>query len=67
MIKKSYVVLAALVLLPFATSLYSQTGTGGGCVDSPEAPTALLMLIGSVGIFYGPFALKKVLCRCKKK
>ena len=25
----------------------------GGCVDSPEAATVILMLVGSLGIYYG--------------
>ena len=25
----------------------------GGCVDSPEASTIILMLVGSLGIYYG--------------
>ena len=25
----------------------------GGCVDSPEASTLILMLVGTIGIYYG--------------
>jgi XrtJ-associated TM-motif-TM protein len=57
MIKARYVILSALVLLVFATSLHAQ----GGCTDSPEAPTALLLLVGSVGMFYGSSVLRRVL------
>jgi len=63
MFKIRYTILAALALLGFASSLHAQ----GGCVDSPEAPTAFLMLLGSAGIFYGSSALKKVLCRSRRK
>jgi XrtJ-associated TM-motif-TM protein len=57
MIKTRYVILSALALLAFATSLRAQDG----CTDSPEAPTALLMLVGSAGMFYGSSVLRKVL------
>jgi XrtJ-associated TM-motif-TM protein len=67
MIKARYAVLSALVLLSISTLLHAQTGSGGGCVDSPEAPTDLLMLIGSVGMFYGSSVLIKVLRRSGKK
>jgi XrtJ-associated TM-motif-TM protein len=53
MIKFSYVVLSMLFM---ATTLHAQ----GGCVDSPEAPTALLLVVGSAGMLYGPRLLKKV-------
>jgi XrtJ-associated TM-motif-TM protein len=33
----------------------------GGCVDSPEAPTDVLMLVGSIGMIYGSSAVIKVL------
>jgi XrtJ-associated TM-motif-TM protein len=65
MIKPRYAVLSAIVLLFAAISLHAQSG--GGCVDSPEAPTVLLMLVGSAGMFYGSSVLRKVLCRSKKR
>jgi XrtJ-associated TM-motif-TM protein len=40
----AYVGLFFLAALP----LYAQ----GGCVDSPESPTAILALIGVAGVFY---------------
>ena len=66
MIKIRYFILASLALLGFATVLHAQ-GTGGGCDDSPEAPTALLMLVGAAGMFYGSSALGKVLRRGGKR
>jgi XrtJ-associated TM-motif-TM protein len=53
---KTVYVFALLVLLAFSASLHAQ----GGCTDSPEAPTGLLLLIGSAGMFCGSFVLKKV-------
>jgi XrtJ-associated TM-motif-TM protein len=63
MIKTRYVILPALVLLISAASLHAQEG----CSDSPEAPTALLMLIGTVGMFYGSSVLRKMLRRAGNK
>jgi len=51
-----------LVLLAIPTVMHAQ----GGCVDSPEAPTDVLMLIGSVGMMYGSSVVMKVL-RNKRK
>ncbi len=65
MIKFRYAVLSAIALLFAAISLHAQTG--GGCVDSPEAPTALLLIVGSAGMFYGPYLLRKVLRRGGKR
>jgi XrtJ-associated TM-motif-TM protein len=33
----------------------------GGCVDSPEAPTDVLMLVGSIGMMYGSSVAIKLL------
>ena len=63
MIKVRYAALAALVLLLASTSLHAQ----GGCVNSPEAPTTVLVLVGSVGIFYGSSVVRKVLHRFGKR
>jgi XrtJ-associated TM-motif-TM protein len=63
MIKTRYAVLSALALLFAAVSLHAQSG----CLDSPEAPTALLMLVGSAGMFYGPNLMRKVLRRGGKR
>jgi XrtJ-associated TM-motif-TM protein len=60
--KTRFAIFSALAILIVSISLNAQ-GTGGGCVDSPEAPTALLLLVGSAGIFYGPYLLRKVLRR----
>lgn len=61
--KTRFVVLSALALLACTTSLHAQTG----CTDSPEAPTAMLMLVGCAGMFYGSSALRKVLRRGGKR
>jgi XrtJ-associated TM-motif-TM protein len=63
MIKTRYVILFGPVLLISAASLHAQ----GGCTDSPEAPTALLMLVGTVGMFYGSSVLRKMLRRVGNK
>jgi XrtJ-associated TM-motif-TM protein len=63
MIKTRYVTPAAVVLLISAASLHAQSG----CADSPEAPTALLMLVGSIGMFYGSSVLRKMLKRVGNK
>lgn len=57
--KTRFVILSALALLACATSLHAQ----GGCVDTPVAPTILLILVGSAGMLYGSSVLRKVLCR----
>ena len=59
MIKTRYLNPIASVLLLSAASLHAQ----GGCTDSPEAPTALLMLIGMAGMVYGSSVLRKMLSR----
>ena len=63
MIKFRYAVLSALALLFLSASLQAQTG----CTDSPEAPTALLMLVGAAGMFYGSSVLGKAFGRGGKK
>jgi XrtJ-associated TM-motif-TM protein len=65
--KTRFAILTTLALLACATSLHGQTGSGGGCTDSPEAPTALLMLVGTVGMFFGSSALRKVFRRGGKR
>jgi XrtJ-associated TM-motif-TM protein len=52
-------VLAALMLLFATASLHAQ----GGCFHSPEAPTDVLMLVGSAGMFYGSSVLIKFVRR----
>jgi XrtJ-associated TM-motif-TM protein len=50
-------VFAALLLACGSASLLAQ----GGCFDSPEAPTDVLLLVGSAGMFYGSSFVMKVL------
>jgi XrtJ-associated TM-motif-TM protein len=45
--KKFPLYLVAAVLLIASAPLYAQ----GGCVNSPENPTAVLALVGSAGAF----------------
>ena len=45
--KKFPLYLVAAVLLIASAPLYAQ----GGCVNSPENPTAILALVGSAGAF----------------
>ena len=49
--KKFLPYLAVIALLSVTAPLYAQ----GGCVDSPENPTALLALVGSAGAFVAAF------------
>ena len=46
--KKSLIFLTLVALLVVCAPVYAQ----GGCVDSPENPTALLALVGSAGAFF---------------
>jgi len=43
--KKTLFLFAFVVVLAAATPVFAQ----GGCVDSPENPTALLAIVGSAG------------------
>ena len=61
--KKTLFLLAFVFVLAAATPLYAQ----GGCVDSPEAPTDVLMLVGSIGMMYGSSVAMKVLRRSRKQ
>jgi XrtJ-associated TM-motif-TM protein len=63
MTKSRYAVVLALALLSATITLHAQSG----CLDSPEAPTALLLIVGSIGIFYGPYMLRRVLRRSGKR
>jgi len=38
----------------------------GGCVDSPEAPTDVLMLVGLIGMVFGSSTVIKALRNRKK-
>lgn len=57
MIKFRSVLVAVLALFASASSLHAQAG----CTDSPELPTAVLLLVGSAGMFYGSHILRKLL------
>ena len=46
--KLGYIAPVALLMLAAATSLVAQET--GGCVDSPENPTAVLALVGAAGL-----------------
>ena len=43
--KKILFLFAFVLVLAVATPMYAQ----GGCIDSPENPTALLAIVGSAG------------------
>jgi XrtJ-associated TM-motif-TM protein len=53
-----YISFVFVVLLFATVSAHAQTG----CTDSPECPTAVLGLVGSVGAFSAPW-LKKLFRR----
>jgi XrtJ-associated TM-motif-TM protein len=46
-----------LVVLIGSLKLHAQSG----CDDSPEAPTDVLMLVGSVGMVYGSSLLRRLI------
>ncbi len=54
MIKYLYSTMFVLALFSVPIALYGQ----GGCTDSPEAPTVVLLLVGMAGVF-GPSLLRK--------
>ena len=58
-----YVSLTLLAFLSVPLVMHAQ----GGCVDSPEAPTDVLMLVGTVGMMYGSSVVMKVLRRSRKQ
>jgi len=55
--------LVLLMSLTIPAVLHAQSG----CSDSPEAPTDVLLLVGSVGMFYGSSVVMTVLRRSKGK
>lgn len=63
MIKARYATFSVLALFFVPILLRAQTG----CVDSPEAPTDVLLLVGAVGLFYGSPVLMRVLRRRVKR
>jgi XrtJ-associated TM-motif-TM protein len=55
-LKKASYIFAALLFVLLCAPLHAQSGAvnpdiggGGGCVNSPENPTAILALVGSLG------------------
>ncbi len=55
--KIKFAVLIAFLLTCGSLSLFAQTG----CFDSPEAPTDVLLVVGSAGMFYGSSFVMKLL------
>lgn len=49
--KEALLSLVALALLSVAVPMHAQ-GASGGCVNSPENPTAVLAVVGSAGAFF---------------
>ncbi len=49
--------LLTLLVLAVPAMMHAQSG----CSDSPEAPTDVLMLVGSVGMIYGSSLVAKLL------
>ena len=58
-----FVLPAVLTFLAVPIVMHAQ----GGCVDSPEAPTDVLMLVGSIGMIYGSSVAMRVLRKRRKK
>jgi XrtJ-associated TM-motif-TM protein len=58
-----YICLTVLTLLFISASAHAQ----GGCTDSPEASTDVLMLVGSVGMVHGSLLLKKFVGRLRSR
>ena len=51
--KKNLLPLIGSALLFLVTApLHAQGSGGGGCVNSPENPTAVLAAVGSAGVFF---------------
>jgi len=51
-----------LMILAVPVVIHAQ----GGCVDSPEAPTDVLMLVGSIGMMYGSSVAIKLVRKFRK-
>jgi XrtJ-associated TM-motif-TM protein len=58
-----FVISAIFALLILPSVAHAQ----GGCVDSPEAPTDVLMLVGSIGMVYGSSVIWKVFRKSGKR
>lgn len=52
--KKSCLFLLAIAVLAVTAPLHAQ----GGCVNSPENPTAVLAVVGSAGAFFASTRLR---------
>ena len=51
--KKAPLLLAGSAFLFLITlPLHAQNGNVGGCINSPENPTAVLAVVGSAGAFF---------------
>jgi len=57
-----FCVLVLMMVLAAPVLMHAQ----GGCVDSPEAPTDVLMLVGSIGMVYGSSAAMRLLRKLRK-
>jgi XrtJ-associated TM-motif-TM protein len=55
--------LVALAFFALPVAMHAQSG----CSDSPEAPTDVLMLVGSIGMIYGSSVLTKLLRKSRKQ
>jgi len=55
-------VIAILIFLAVPIVMHAQSG----CSDSPEAPTDMLMLVGSVGMIYGSSVVAKLLRKSRR-
>jgi len=51
-----FYLLVVIMLLGLPAALHAQSG----CSDSPEAPTDVLMLVGTVGMMYGSSVVMKM-------
>jgi XrtJ-associated TM-motif-TM protein len=58
-----FALFALLAFIAVPTGMYAQ----GGCVDSPEASTDILMLIGTIGMIYGSSLVIHKSSRDRKK
>jgi XrtJ-associated TM-motif-TM protein len=54
--------LAILMFLAVPIVMHAQSG----CSDSPEAPTDVLMLVGSIGMIYGSSVVAKLMCKSRR-
>jgi XrtJ-associated TM-motif-TM protein len=54
--------LVALMFLAVPAVMHAQSG----CSDSPEAPTDVLMLVGSLGMVFGSSVVMKMMRKFRK-